>query len=287
MNDETKLVKTDNTYGINLFSEQGIATAELVLKKLMASEKSGIKSVADGMAIMLRANDLKLPFSTCVEHIHVINGKTGVDVHIVKALLSKAGVVWEQTKDAAPLYKYTDGSNVYLEHQLPSYCRIVASKEKAEAIKDPDVLGVWLVKYYSDLSGNIFSEFEINDKCVIALNKLQAISLQKEGKYPIIRIPQPPYDYVTEYKFTRHQLCNGKELVRTATSKFTYSEGKAAGLFEKDTYKKYPRTLISHRAFALGARDIASDLIMGCMEETELNIMCGESLSDDILQQEI
>lgn len=43
-----------------------------------------------------------------------------------------------------------------------------------------------------------------------------------------------------------------------------------AGMFEKDTYKKYPKVLIGHRAFTYGARDIASDVIMGCMETTEL-----------------
>lgn len=70
----------------------------------------------------MRAQDMQLPFSTCIEHIHVVNGKTGVDVHIIKALLSRAGVVWECTKDYTPQYQYTDGNTVYLETQLPQYC---------------------------------------------------------------------------------------------------------------------------------------------------------------------
>lgn len=44
-------------------------------------------------------------------------------------------------------------------------------------------------------------------------------------------------------------------------------------MFEKDTYKKYPKTLIGHRAFTYAARDIASDVIMGLMETTELKIV--------------
>jgi hypothetical protein len=53
-----------------------------------------------------------------------------------------------------------------------------------------------------------------------------------------------------------------------------------AGMFEKDTYKKYPKVLIGHRAFTYGARDIASDVIMGCMETTELKIISGKELND-------
>ena len=68
----------------------------------MVSEKSGIKSVADGLAVLMRTQDLNLPFSTCLEHIHVINGKTGIDIHIAKSLLLRAGVVWECTKDYTP-----------------------------------------------------------------------------------------------------------------------------------------------------------------------------------------
>ena len=49
-------------------------------------------------------------------------------------------------------------------------------------------------------------------------------------------------------------------------------------MFEKDNYKKYPRVLIGHRAFTLGARDIASDILMGVMETTELKITNGKEL---------
>ena len=48
-----------------------------------------------------------------------------------------------------------------------------------------------------------------------------------------------------------------------------------AGFFDKDTYKKYARIMIGHRAFTLGARDIASDLLMGVMETSELKLVEG------------
>ena len=88
----------------------------------MRSEKGGIKNINDGLAVLMRAQDLKIYlFSTCLEHIHVINGKTGVDIHIIKALLLKAGCTWRCVKDYQPLYEYTDSINVYVDGSFPDY----------------------------------------------------------------------------------------------------------------------------------------------------------------------
>lgn len=257
----------------NLLDEKQLVAAEVFIKKIISSEKCGLKTVQDGLAVLMRAQDLKLPFSPCIEHIHVINGKTGVDVHIVKALLLRAGVTWECTKDYTPQYQYTDGNTVYLETQLPSYCvKCRTAKEAADKTTD-DVVGIYPVKWYRDLKGNVYNEFQVSSKCEVAINAAHAKKLAGEGKFPIIRVPAQPVDFVTEYKFTRYVYSNGKEREMTAISHFSYSEAQAAGLFDKDTYKKYARILIGHRAFTLGARDIGSDLLMGVMESGELKIV--------------
>lgn len=274
-------LKEDKTKGLqvfNLLDESQLAKAEVFLKRIIASDKSGIKSIPDGLAVLMRAQDLQLPFSTCLEHIHVINGKTGVDVHLIKTLLLRAGVTWKCIKDYTPLYQYTDGNNIYLETQLPSYCVKCTSKEKAEAITTDDVVGVYPLRYYKDLKNNVYNEFQINDKCIIALNALQAVKLAQEGKFPVIRVAAQPVDFIYEYEFTRYRMINGKERVMTTTSHFSYNEAQTAELFEKDTYKKYARILISHRAFTLGARDIGADLLMGVLESSELKIMEGVNL---------
>ena len=272
---------------LNLLDEKQLASAEVFLKKFMSSEKGGIKSVADGIAILTRAQDLQLPFSTCIEHIHVINGKTGIDIHIIKSLLSRAGVVWDCIKDYTPQYQYTDGYTIYNETQLPTYCvKCRTPKEAVEATADGNV-GVYPVQWFIDLKGNVYNETQISDKCVKAINKTHALKLAQEGKFPVMRIPAQPVDYVTEYKFTRYKVINGKEREITCTSRFSFTEAQKAELFEKDTYKKYPRTLISHRAFTLGARDIASDVLMGCYETTELKIVAGMDITDnDVIEIE-
>ena len=138
---------------IDLFNPEQLAAAESFLKRIMRSEKGGIKTVEDGFAIMMRAKDLNLPFSTCIEHVHVINGKTGVDIHVIKALLSRAGVIWEHTKDYAPLYEYTDGFNVFLDGSLPDYvhkCRDAKSAREANekaASEEREDIYVYPVKY--------------------------------------------------------------------------------------------------------------------------------------------
>ena len=265
---------------INLLDEKQLAAAEIFLKKFMSSEKGGIKSVADGLSVLARAQDLQLPFTTCIEHIHVINGKTGIDVHIIKSLLSRAGVVWKCTKDYAPQYQYTDGNTIYLETQLPDYCvKCRTAKEAIDATKD-DAVGVYPVQWFTDLKGNVYNEFQVSEKCVKALNKAHALKLAGEGKFPVIRIPAQPIDYVTEYEFKRYRMINGKEREITAISHYSFSEAQNAELFSKDTYKKYARIMIGHRAFVLGARDIANDLLMGCMETTELKVVENVPITD-------
>ena len=262
---------------LNLLDDKQLAAAESFLKRMIATEKGGIKSVNEGLAILMRAQDLHLPFSTCIEHVHVINGKTGVDVHIIKSLLLRAGVTWKCTKDYTPQYQYTDGNTIYLETQIPSYCVKCKTPKEAEDKTTDDAVGLYPVRWYTDLKGNLYNEFQVSDKCVKALNKAHAMKLAQEGKFSIIRVPAQPIDFVTEYEFQR-KVGN---TIMTAISHFSYTEANSADLFGKDTYKKYPRVMVGHRAFVLGARDIASDVLMGCLETTELKAIEGIDLAPE------
>lgn len=291
-NNRTMVVKRSETDtaldNVNLLDEKGIAQAEFFLKKILTSDKSGLKSISDGLAIMMRAKDLNLPFSTCIEHVHVINGKTGVDVHIVKALLLRAGIVWNCTKDYVPQYQYTDGNTIYLETQLPDYVVKCRNAKEAEEKTNDDVVGVYPLKYYADLKGNKYDEFQISNKCVKCINKIQAMKVASEGQFPVIRIAAQPIDFVTEYELHRFKTINGKVVEMTSKGHFSYSEAAAADLFTKDTYKKYPRILIGHRAFMYGARDIASDYLMGVMSDDEIMEVIGNTNldSDDFINVE-
>lgn len=269
---------------INLFDNEQLAAATAFLDKIMRSDKGGIKSVNDGLAILMRAKDLNMPFSTAIEHIHVINGKTGVDIHVIKALLSRAGVTWRCINNYSPLYEYTDGINVYIDGKFPDFVERCKSVKEANEKRIADekngitneTIYIYPVSWYSDFSGNIYKSYNLTNKFEVAVNRQHADSIIKSGKIPIYRIANQPVDYITKYEFTR--IINGNTV--TAIGEFTYSEAQTAKLFEKDTYAKYPKILISHRAFTYGARDIASDVIMGCMETTELKIISGKELGN-------
>ena len=73
----------------------------------------------------------------------------------------------------------------------------------------------------------------------------------------------------------------------TSIGSFSYSEAVAAGMFEKDTYVKYARIMIGHRAFTYASRDIASDVLMGCMETNELRLANGLSIDDVQFAEEV
>lgn len=269
---------------INLFDNEQLAAATAFLDKIMRSDKGGIKSVNDGLAILMRAKDLNMPFSTAIEHIHVINGKTGVDIHVIKALLLRAGVTWRCINNYSPLYEYTDGINVYIDGKFPDFVERCKSVKEANEKRIADekngitneTVYIYPVSWYSDFSGNIYKSYNLTNKFEVAVNRQHADSIIKSGKIPIYRIANQPVDYITKYEFTR--IINGNTI--TSIGEFTYSEAQTAKLFEKDTYAKYPKILISHRAFTYGARDIASDVIMGCMETTELKIISGKELGN-------
>ena len=273
----------------NLLDENQLASAEVFLKKLMTTEKGGIKSVNEGLALIMRAQDLQLPFSSCIEHIHLVSGKTVADIHIIKSLLSRAGVTWECTKDYTPQYQYTDGNTIYLETQLPDYCVKCQTADKATKLSEEsngDKIGVYPVKWYTDLAGKKYNEFQISDKCKVAINPAHAQKIKAEGAFPVIRIPAVPIDYVTEYKFKRFHRIMGKIVEQNAISHFSYTEAVTADFFSKDTYKKYARIMIGHRAFTLGARDIASDILMGVLEETENAVIDGTLDTIDLTEYE-
>lgn len=270
---------------INFFDEKQLVAAEAFLTKVMRSKKGGIESVNDGLAVLMRAQDLQLPFSTCIEHIHVINGKTGVDIHIVKALLSRAGCVWRCLKDYQPLYEYTDGNSAYIDNKLPDYAIKCKNSQEAITLSEKDNgehIYVYPVKYYQDVNGNMYKDYQLNAKQFgIAVNKQQAVTIQQSGKIAVFRVPNQPADYMTEYEFQRVRKIHGELIKTSCISSFTYLEALAAGCFEKDTYKKYPKVMVSHRAFTYGARDIASDVLFGVMETTELKQVNNIDLSNE------
>lgn len=80
-----------------------------------------------------------------------------------------------------------------------------------------------------------------------------------------------PVDFVTEYEFSRFKKrINGSWHEIIVPSRFSMKEAQQAELLDKDNYKKYPARMLDARAFIIGAREIASDIIFGMYSINEL-----------------
>jgi len=202
----------------------------------------GATTSADALSVYLKSRELGIGFGMACDHMHIVNSKTGIDIHIVRALMSKAGIVSTLVRNYEPLYEYIAGSGAkYREDTLPKHAEVVYSKEDAER--------------------------------AIAGNKLPvSVSTNKDG-YPII------VDRVTEYLFERWIIdSNGKQVLIKEPGRFTFSEANNAKLTTNNNgeidpnsaWTKYPKVMLDTRAFTYGARRIASDILLGCYESTEL-----------------
>jgi len=90
-------------------------TDERITELVEASAVTGIKNKGEFLMFVQRAKELNLGFANAAAHFHIVNGKLGIDIHIIKAILSRpsAGVEWEQIDNFRPMYEYTDGKSVY------------------------------------------------------------------------------------------------------------------------------------------------------------------------------
>ena len=136
------------------------------MEKLMYSEKYGIKSVNKCINILLSEKELNLPFSICFEHIHAINGKNAIDIHIIKAFLLRSACGWECFCDYKALYEYADSFNAFNENNLPKYCvRCNNSKEALEKASNDEKgehMHVYPVRFYKVINDNIYRDYQLN-----------------------------------------------------------------------------------------------------------------------------
>lgn len=78
--------------------------------------------------------------------------------------------------------------------------------------------------------------------------------------------------YRTSYKFNREiKRPSGKYKEIEATSSFSTMDAAKAELLEKDVWQKYFKRMLDARAFTIGAREIADDLLLGIYAPNELS----------------
>lgn len=249
MNDKQTLSKFEQVNTFMGLKYSSIDDLTEILTKFIKSKKIGVDSTEDAIAIFMMSKELDLPFNMMASHSHLINGKPGVDIHIIKALLLRAGSIWwTLDKDYTPIHEYVSADGVkFTSINLPDNVRVVYSKE---------------AKDRADAEG------------------LTPVFPSMNNGKPIV------VDYITQYTFHRLiKLPNGEFKEITTIGKFTNSEAIAAGLGikangEPDLFSpwiKYRRVMMQTRAFTYGARDIGSDLLFGYREISEVLDVAGEN----------
>ena len=228
-----------------------------ILSNLAKDPKTGLKSPSNAVLLYEKAKELRIGWANAISHMHFIKDKLGIDIHIIKAILSRpgSGVTWEKTEDYIPVFRYTDGDTVFENDLLLPAEAVIVNKLPSKNIIEDNPDKMYVVRIPSNTG-------------------------TKEK--PIWKLI--PVDYRTTYVFTRKK----KDIDDTwVTSKeigrFSWLEALAAqlpidsagDLNPSSNWQKYRKLMISTRAFTFGAREIASDLLLGAYETSELFDMFG------------
>jgi len=242
---------TNKTTALSVKKEQAISNQlattsfEDFLEYLVKSPNTGVKDKGEAMLMLSKARELGIGFGNAVPHMHVINGKPGIDIHIIKAILSKpsSGVTWKLIKEYEPVYQLlTRDKAVIKSNEVPKDLELV----------------------------------------LVPLDTLMKTDIEK-GEFiaSVIVKDKKPFivDYETEYLFTRkYKDIDGEFKTRTAKGYFSWSMAcdaqlpynRAGDIDPNSAWSKYRSLMIGTRAFTYGAREIASDLLMGNYETSEL-----------------
>lgn len=100
-----------------------------------------------------------------------------------------------------------------------------------------------------------------------------------------------PVDRITKYSFSRKiKQLDGTYETLTTESEFKLSDAIQAGLANKDNWKNFPQRMLDARAFSIGAKEIASDILLGIYtiselaEQHNLDYIISPTLEESIIQ---
>lgn len=211
---------------------------ESILAFVTKIKDSGLTKLEpkDAMVAILFGRELGMSPMISLTNIYPIQGRGTLSVHMINALLQRAGVVVEVIRDYEPCvyfgFKGDDGKILTTD----------SKNEKGEVVKGPPVI---LREGYADEPAR---EHEIKANKIV--------------------------NYRTELKFTRRlKQPDGGYKEMTVRSSYSYQEALTAGLAnnpKKEPWTKYPKQMCLNRALAFGGRLIASDTLLGMYETSEL-----------------
>jgi hypothetical protein len=237
---ETKqtLTKQEETIHFGAVSFKSMSELEAFGSKIIKSGLTPLKSPEQAVAAILMGKELGLEMMISLNNIVPINGKATLGIHLITALLQKAGVVIELLNDYEPCVPFCMKEDE-LKDGKPVPVSVGTNKDGKPI---PIILRVG---YASEQPKD---------------NEIRAKSL---------------VDYRTTVKMTRMlKQPDGSYKESVMIRSFSKNDAINAGLLkdndEKSAWYKYTNTQCYTRAVAFCGRAIASDVMLGIYETSEL-----------------
>lgn len=195
------------------------------------SKLSPLKKAEDVILAIVTGNQYGFPPLISISNIYPIQGRPAMSTHMIRALILKNKILFNKIYENEPMYIY------YKAEEIEG--KIVAKKVKDAQGKEHSVP---------------FKVATIHDQ----INEL------------VIR-GNNVVDNITKYEFTRlMQMPDGSWREQKVTSEFKWSDAVKAELHVKDNWKNYPARMLDSKAFNIGAKEIADDILMGIYSISDL-----------------
>ena len=261
-NKEQSMVLVQQSDVLNLDLTRDYKNGIEILMNLVKSKKlkDDINTPEAAAVYYIKSKELGVPFINALDHMFTTGGKTSLDVHLMRALVLKAGTIhWEEMYNNVPLYKYIDSTG-----------NIIATGNDESC----------LPYGFAMVTGNTTEELKADVTRIRSINHEPVFKkADKIDVYTLNNSTFSMFNYATRYKFTRiMRMVDGSIKTLVEYGEFSIREAINAGLhLKKDgtvnvdsPWLIYHRNMLESRSWTFGARKIADDILLGALERTEM-----------------
>jgi hypothetical protein len=202
-------------------------------KHIKTSKLSPLKTEADITLAILTGQQFGFHFMTSISCIFPINNKPTMSIHLQRGLLLNKGVISNKIYNYEPIYEW------------------------GKVGED----GAWITKEIS-VDGQIKKV-----PTIAGLGTEDTPPKVINGSVAKLKV----VDRITKYEFIRKfRQEDGTYKEMKVTSEFKMSDAVQAGLADKDNWIKYPHSMCDARAYGIGSKEIAADILFGIYSVSEL-----------------
>ena len=212
---------------------QALADMTNIANIICKSKLSPLKTPADIVLAIITGNQYGFPFMVSIANIYPINGKPSMGTHLIRGLIIKNKIIFRKVYNYEPVYEYAK-----------------AKKEDGKIV---------LVKVTKPVNGQ-------PKEVPVLIGRFTKQEAPEET-----HIRGEIVDYITKYTFTRKiKDVDNSWTMLEVESEYKMSEARNAGLLDKDNWINHPARMLDARAFNIGAKEIAADILLGMYSISEL-----------------